>query len=79
METTKGTAMPDNSLTDRDRLHLERLKLAADVLLSECDDIPDSLEVELTLFRVIFSSRVSQGCDLRRPVVDSVADGTLAA
>jgi len=28
---------------------------------------------------VIFSSRVSQGCDLRRPVVDSVADGTLAA
>ena len=28
---------------------------------------------------VIFSSRVSQICDLRRPVVDSVADGTLAA
>jgi hypothetical protein len=24
--------------------------LAADVLLSECDDIPDSLAVELTLF-----------------------------
>ena len=29
--------------------------------------------------RVILSFRVSQGCDLRRPVVDSVADGTLAA
>jgi hypothetical protein len=28
---------------------------------------------------VILSSRVSRGCDLRRPVVDSVADGTLAA
>ncbi len=28
---------------------------------------------------VIFSSRVRQGRDLRRPVVDSVADGTLAA
>ena len=28
---------------------------------------------------VILSSRVSHGCDLRRPVVDSVADGTLAA
>jgi len=28
---------------------------------------------------VILSFRVSQGCDLRRPVVDSVADGTLAA
>ena len=27
----------------------------------------------------ILSFRVSQGCDLRRPVVDSVADGTLAA
>ena len=29
--------------------------------------------------QVILSFHVSQGCDLRRPVVDSVADGTLAA
>ncbi len=28
---------------------------------------------------VILSFRVSRGCDLRRPVVDSVADGTLGA
>ena len=28
---------------------------------------------------VILSFRVSRGCDLRRPVVDSVADGTFAA
>jgi integrase len=28
---------------------------------------------------IILSFRVSQGRDLRRPVVDSVADGTLAA
>jgi hypothetical protein len=28
---------------------------------------------------VILSLRVSQGHDLRRPVVDSVADGTFAA
>jgi transposase-like protein len=28
---------------------------------------------------VILSFRVSRSCDLRRPVVDSVADGTLAA
>jgi hypothetical protein len=28
---------------------------------------------------VILSFGVSQGCDLRRPVVDSVADGTRAA
>ena len=34
---------------------------------------------ELSLSAVILSFRVSQGCDLRRPVVDSVADGTLAA
>jgi hypothetical protein len=27
----------------------------------------------------ILSFRVSRGCDLRRPVVDSVADGSLAA
>jgi len=29
--------------------------------------------------KVIFSFRVSRGCDLWRPVVDGVADGTLAA
>ena len=29
--------------------------------------------------RVILSFRVSQGCDLRRPAVDSVVDGTNAA
>jgi hypothetical protein len=28
---------------------------------------------------VILSFRVRQGCDLQRPVVDSVVDGTLAA
>ena len=31
------------------------------------------------VFEVIFSGRVSRGRDLRRPVVDSVADETLAA
>ncbi len=33
----------------------------------------------LPLTDVILSFRVSRGCDLRRPVVDSVADGTFAA
>jgi hypothetical protein len=33
----------------------------------------------MSLADVILSFRVSQGCDLRRRVVDSVADGTLAA
>jgi hypothetical protein len=36
-------------------------------------------EPEYFLFRIILSFRVSRGCDLRRPVVDSVADGTVAA
>jgi len=38
-----------------------------------------SRDKELSLTDVILSFRVSQGCDLRRRVVDSVADGTLAA
>jgi len=41
-----------------------------------------SLEIEgfdRLYFNVILSLRVSRRCDLRRPVVDSVADGTLAA
>jgi hypothetical protein len=34
-----------------ERTHLERLKLAADILLAEHDAIPDPLEAELTIFR----------------------------
>jgi hypothetical protein len=33
------------------RTHLERLKLAADVILSEGESIGDALEAELTVFR----------------------------
>ena len=33
----------------------------------------------ITAADVIFSGRVSRGCDLRRPVADSVVDGTRAA
>ena len=43
--------MDYDALTDFGKVALDRLKLAADVLLSEADDIPDSLEVELVLFR----------------------------
>jgi transposase-like protein len=38
----------------------------------------DEMVISLSA-KVILSSRVSQGCDLRCPVVDSVAGGTLAA
>jgi len=41
----------NDTLAEFDRTHLERLKLAADILLSEHDAIADSLEVELTIFR----------------------------
>jgi hypothetical protein len=40
-----------DALTDFGRVGLERLKLAADIILSETDAIPDTLETELTLFR----------------------------
>ena len=41
----------NDTLAQVDRTHLERLKLAADILLSEHDAITDPLEVELTIFR----------------------------
>ena len=37
------------------------------------------LKISRTWPWIILSFRVSRGCDLRRPVVNSVADGTLAA
>jgi hypothetical protein len=40
-----------DTLVAFERTHLERLKLAADILLAETDEIADSLEVELTIFR----------------------------
>jgi hypothetical protein len=40
-----------DALTGFGKVSLERLKLAADVILSEADAIPDSLEVEVVLFR----------------------------
>jgi hypothetical protein len=40
-----------DSLTDLDRTSLDRLKLAADVILGEGPNIPDPLTTELTIFR----------------------------
>jgi len=37
------------------------------------------LSAEILVIVVILSFCVSRGCDLRRPVVDSVLDGTAAA
>jgi hypothetical protein len=41
----------NDTLAAIDRTHLKRLKLAADILLSEHDALTDSCEVELTIFR----------------------------
>jgi len=68
---------------DPDALGLVVARLIVKYLLSEGE--PLTVAVDGTFFRrwgkhtFILSFRVSRGCDLRRPVVDSVADGTLAA
>jgi hypothetical protein len=43
--------MSDDALAGFQRIHLERLKLAADVLLSEAGGLPAPLEAELLLYR----------------------------
>lgn len=50
-DTKRGIPVEFDVLTDFGRVGLERLKLAADVILSETDAIPDTLETELILFR----------------------------
>jgi hypothetical protein len=43
--------MQPDALFDFERTHLERLKLAADVILSDPDAVSDPLEAELVLFK----------------------------
>jgi hypothetical protein len=43
--------MPNLSPITVERTHLEKLRLAADVILAEGDAIEDALEAELTVFR----------------------------
>ena len=43
--------MNHDSLADLERPGLDRLKLAADVILAEGENIPDALTAELTIFR----------------------------
>jgi hypothetical protein len=44
-------SLPGIQAPDFQRIHLQRLKLAADVLLSEAPDLPAVLETELLLYR----------------------------
>jgi hypothetical protein len=41
----------NDSLSDLEGPGLDRLKLAADVILAEGENIPDALTAELTIFR----------------------------
>jgi hypothetical protein len=43
--------MQHDTLADYEHTSLSRLKLAADIILSEGPDIPDPLTTELTLYR----------------------------
>jgi hypothetical protein len=43
--------MPDLSPITVERTHLEKLRLAADVILAEGEAIEDALETELIVFR----------------------------
>ena len=43
--------MDHDALADFGKVSLDRLKLAADVILRETDALTDGLEVELTLYR----------------------------
>jgi hypothetical protein len=43
--------MIHDHLTDLDRTSLDRLKLAADVILGEGPNLPDPLTAEITIFR----------------------------
>ena len=44
-------SLPGIQVPDFQQVHLQRLKLAADVILSEAPDLPASLETELLLYR----------------------------
>ena len=43
--------MSDHSPLSLERTHLDKLRLAADVILAEGEAIEDALEAELTVFR----------------------------
>ena len=76
-----GTFSVQQAFIDRTRPGLELIKITQAPLAAEVTRrVDDGLDPQGALvFQVILSFRVSQGRDLRRPVVDSVADGTLAA
>jgi hypothetical protein len=43
--------MQHDALHAHERISLERLRLAADIILAETDTIPDTLEAELGLYK----------------------------
>lgn len=45
------SATTHDALAEFERISLDRLRLAADIILAETDIIPDSLATELTLLK----------------------------
>ena len=74
-EIRSRTAPPDPDGNDP---ALDR-GLFLDTTLDGAGLLRGDLTPECAAMVLILSFRVSRGCDLRRPVVDSVADGTFAA
>jgi hypothetical protein len=50
-KSKREVLMSHDTASGFERVHLERLKLAADVILAEADAIGDTLETELTIYR----------------------------
>jgi len=76
-----GTFSVQQALIDRTRPGLKIVQVVQAALAAQVAwRIDDRFDPQRpSIFVVIFSGRVSRGRDLRRPVVDSVADETLAA
>ena len=68
IESVADTAIAEGRLRKRERRRIMSYPLVIRLMIA-MTLMPD----------VILSFRVSRGCDLRRPVVDSVLDGTAAA
>jgi hypothetical protein len=60
-------SLPGIQVPDFHRIHLQRLKLAADVILSEAPDLSTSLETELLLYRELIE------CALLEPATTAAA------
>jgi hypothetical protein len=60
-------SLPGIQVPDFQHVHLQRLKLATDVILGEAPDLPGVLETELLLYREVIE------CALLQPATTAAA------